>query len=519
MANRDIKAAIHYHNGTKHPDGYLMDPWHSYDPTNHPLLFKTYLSLEPIPFPLGPSPSGVPALSAISQQASATATGRTPDLNMLSSVLHFSAGITKRINYPWGEMAFRAAACTGALYHIELYLVCGDLPGLEAGVYHFDPAVPALRRLRLGDYRPTLAQASGDEPAVAQAAAVIVYSDVIWRNSCKYQSREYRHAFWDSGTILANTLAMASAHGIPARVILGFVDESVNRLLDLDGRREVSLALLPLGYSQEPSQGPSPTAEPLSLETTPISGHEVEFPAILEIQQASSLTDKAEVESWRGSVPVIGYPSHSRPLVPLEPYSDDGMPLDSIEAVIVRRGSTRRFSRESITFRQLSTILQRATQGIPADFLGSSSETINSIYLIVNAVDGLPSGSYVFHQSQQGLELLEEGDFRLQSGSLGLRQALPADASVDIYFLADLDPLLERFGNRGYRAAQLEASITAGRVYLAAYAQRLGATGLTFNDDAVTHFFSPHTRGKSVMFLVAVGKRAQRQSIQVETSR
>ena len=91
--NRDIKAALHYHDGTKHPEGYLMDPWHSYDPMNHPLLFKTYLGLEPIPVALDTSPSGVPTLSAISQQTSATATDRVPDLNTLSSVLHFSAGI------------------------------------------------------------------------------------------------------------------------------------------------------------------------------------------------------------------------------------------------------------------------------------------------------------------------------------------------------------------------------------------------------------------------------------------
>ena len=55
-------------------------------------------------------------------------------------------------------------------------------------------------------------------------------------------------------------------------------------------------------------------------------------------------------------------------------------------------------------------------------------------------------------------------------------------------------------------------SITAGRVYLAAYAQQLGATGLTFFDDAATAFFSPHAQGKSVMFLVAVGQRVRRSA-------
>ena len=69
--------------------------------------------------------------------------------------------------------------------------------------------------------------------------------------------------------------------------------------------------------------------------------------------------------------------------------------------------------------------------------------------------------------------------------------------------------ILQRFGNRGYRAAQLEAGIIGGKLYLSAYAQRLGATGLTFYDDEVTAFFSPHAAGKSVMFLTALGRSAK----------
>ena len=83
---------------------------------------------------------------------------------------------------------------------------------------------------------------------------------------------------------------------------------------------------------------------------------------------------------------------------------------------------------------------------------------------------------------------------------------MPADASVSIYFLADLKAIMERYGNRGYRMAQTEAAIRAGKIYLAAYALRLGASGLTFFDDDVTEFFSPHASGKSVMFLIAVGR-------------
>jgi hypothetical protein len=135
---------------------------------------------------------------------------------------------------------------------------------------------------------------------------------------------------------------------------------------------------------------------------------------------------------------------------------------------------------------------------------------LTDLYLIVHAVEGLPPGAYVFHRDRQSLELLKEGSLRREAGFLGLGQELPADASVDIFCLANLSPILERFGNRGYRAAQLEAAIIGGRCYLAAYSQRLGATGLTFFDDDVTAFFSSHAAGKSVMFLTAVGVPAKK---------
>jgi nitroreductase len=71
--------------------------------------------------------------------------------------------------------------------------------------------------------------------------------------------------------------------------------------------------------------------------------------------------------------------------------------------------------------------------------------------------------------------------------------------------------VIGRLGERGYRAAQLRASLAAGRMYLAAYAAGLAATGLTFFDDEVVDFFSPQAAGNSVMFLLAIGHRARRR--------
>ena len=179
--------------------------------------------------------------------------------------------------------------------------------------------------------------------------------------------------------------------------------------------------------------------------------------------------------------------------------------------MILRRGSTRTFDRtESITLAQLSTILDRATRGLPADFLEPPGAQLNDLYVIVHSVQDLKPGAYFFRRQENALELLKAGEFRADAHHLGLEQELPADACVDIFFLADLKRILERYGNRGYRAVQLEAGAIGGRMYLAAYAQRLGATGLTFFDDDVVSFFSPHAKDKSAIFLLAIGRPLKR---------
>ncbi len=91
---------------------------------------------------------------------------------------------------------------------------------------------------------------------------------------------------------------------------------------------------------------------------------------------------------------------------------------------------------------------------------------LNHLYLIVHAVEDLRPGAYVLHSDLLALELLKEGDFRAEAGYLGLEQDLPADASATIFFLADLNAILHQFGNRGYRAVQLEWGSSAGRYIL-----------------------------------------------------
>ncbi len=226
----------------------------------------------------------------------------------------------------------------------------------------------------------------------------------------------------------------------------------------------------------------------------------------------SSLVSEDEVPQWRATKKILPSSAPAGNAVRLQPLPEEEQPKDTIEQVILRRGSTRMFDKTaSITLAQLSTIFDRATRGLPADFLDLPDAQLNDLYLIVHSVQGLKPGAYFFQRERNTLELLINGEFRAGAYHLGLEQDLPADACMDIFFLADLNRILERYGNRGYRAVQMEAGAIGGRMYLAAYAQRLGATGLTFFDDDVINFFSPHAKGKSSIFLLAIGKPLARK--------
>jgi SagB-type dehydrogenase family enzyme len=520
MKNDEITAAWKYHDRTKHSYSSIRSHPHHLDWDNHPIPFKIYTDLPSIALPQHLGSSGISALSAISTTANPEPASPKLTTQLVAEILFLTAGITKRRSYPGGEMLFRAAACTGALYHIDLYIVCGDLGDLAAGVYHFSPQDFSLRSLRRGDFRPVVMAASGDEPSIGNAPCVIVSASTFWRNAWKYQSRAYRHCYWDNGTILANLLAASAARQVPAKIVIGFVETAVNDLLGLDERREAALSLVALGHSSSTKPKDSLTLTRLELKTAPLSKTEVDYPLIRQMHHASSLESAEQVGAWREEAKRDTRTSKQevapeQRLFPLDLLNDNVLPQDTIEDVIVRRGSTREFSREAISFTQLSTMIDRATRGIPMDFLGQAEESLNDVYLIVNAVEGLPLGAYAFRRRLRALELLREGDFRGEAGYLGLGQAIPRDASANIYFLTDLASALKRMGNRGYRAAQLEAATMGGKIYLAAYAQRLGASGLTFFDDDVTEFFSPDAAGKSVMFLIAVGKSVKKPDLAV----
>src|SRR5207253_9096921 len=107
-------------------------------------------------------------------------------------------------------------------------------------------------------------------------------------------------------------------------------------------------------------------------------------------------------------------------------------------------------------------------------------------YFIANAVEVLAPGSYFYAPEQESLEQLKRVQLRQMSAYLCLGQPLFGDASVVLFLMTRLREVLGALGNLGYRTAQFEGGILAGKIYLSAYALGLGASGSTFYAGAVT---------------------------------
>ena len=334
---------------------------------------------------------------------------RTPlprELSGLGRVLYLSAGVvrtTEREGRP--KYLFRAAGSAGGRFPLELYVSGPD------GVHWYDPEAHALVRIA--------------PPAGGEATTLIV-TGVPWRTAWRYAERGFRHLYWDAGTMLAQTLALAPE----GRLITRFPDARVSELVGADGTHEFPLALVALGDG-------APRIEPAA----PAAGGAVdhaprELPLITAAQRA-------------GDGDQLG-----------EPWPLRHAPVD--DAVFLRRGSTRRMDPER-------TIPRAAFERI---FTSAVRDARHPHYVAIHGVDDVEPGIYRWP------EALRTGNLREELFQLCWDQPLGRTAAFVVMGAMDLEAL----DDRQYREALLEAGIVEGRLHLEAYAHGFGASGMTFLD-------------------------------------
>jgi SagB-type dehydrogenase family enzyme len=193
-----------------------------------------------------PEPSYLSAISieqALLQRRSIRSYQDIPlDIKELSQLLWAAQGITAPPGY-------RTAPSAGALYPLELYVVCGEVAGLPAGVYKYLPVEHGLVLTIDGDRRVSLSQAALGQDAISQAPVVIVITAVFERTKIKYGERGVQYVHMEVGSVAQNVYLQAESLNLGTVFIGAFQDEQVEAVLDLP-ETEIPLALLPVGKSK-----------------------------------------------------------------------------------------------------------------------------------------------------------------------------------------------------------------------------------------------------------------------------
>jgi SagB-type dehydrogenase family enzyme len=157
----------------------------------------------------------------------------------ISQLFWAAQGITR----PGG---YRTAPSAGALYPLELYLVCGEVDQLSAGVYRYHPAGHKLELVLAGDVRRQLSAAALNQESVYKAPAVILISAVYERTTGKYGQRGIQYVHMEVGSVAENVYLQAQSLGLGTVFIGAFHDDQVRKVISID-QAEIPMAIMPVG--------------------------------------------------------------------------------------------------------------------------------------------------------------------------------------------------------------------------------------------------------------------------------
>ncbi len=190
-----------------------------------------------------PEPSYTGNLSveeALSQRRSIRAySGETLTIEEVSQLLWAAQGITS-------AEGGRTAPSAGALYPLELYLVVGDVEGIDKGVYKYIPEEHELEKVKDGDIRAELADAALGQECVRDAAIDIVFTAIYERTTGKYRERGIRYVQMEAGHAAQNVYLQAVSLDLGTVVIGAFVDGEVNEIMNMQ-EQETPLYIMPVG--------------------------------------------------------------------------------------------------------------------------------------------------------------------------------------------------------------------------------------------------------------------------------
>jgi SagB-type dehydrogenase family enzyme len=480
-----------YHQATKHTVASIRRAPHVLDWENMPDPFRHYEGVPVLDLPAdSPSPE-TPALQVLHGVGGATRASNGPAF--LSQLLFYSAAISasKRVPSTGYRYALRVNPSSGNLHPTEFHFLTRGLKEWPDGMYHYRPSAHMAEQRAVGTIEMNLARRS--------APIVFILTSIAWREAWKYGDRAYRYCLHDMGHAWQALALAARAVGCDSFALGHFPDDEVAQTCRLHGDEWPMLVV-----EITNAGGSIPLGEMDARETIWYGGQANQLskeclahPWIDEIHGATKLINPG----FGGISPAEPAPTGSGEIKLPPPASS----ARSFGEVVRKRRSALDFlgGTRSISLTQLSAILAAATQPPRADFAGAH---FIQLYLYAHRVDGLQPGVYRLWSEPPELEQIKSGDQRLAAAGLSLGQDLAGNACVAFSMIGDLDRAVRAHGDRGYRYVHFEAGAIGHRIYLAAEALELGATGIgAFYDEEVHRYLDLAPNQGQVVYHFAVG--------------
>ncbi len=141
----------------------------------------------------------------------------------------------------------RSSPSAGATDPLEVYLVAGEVSGLPAGVYRYDPVDHDLELKQEGDYRAQITDAALGQAALREAPMVVIIAAELARTTASYGVRGERYVYIEAGHAGQNINLMAHKRGLGTVLIGAFDDQEVQNVLSSEPAEP--LLLIPVGHA------------------------------------------------------------------------------------------------------------------------------------------------------------------------------------------------------------------------------------------------------------------------------
>lgn len=414
----------------------------------------------------------------------------------------------------------------GALYPNELYVYL-KCEGVSSGVYHYDVARHHLVLLREGNFDSYLSNALGNKCDVSGCFGAIFVSTMFWKNFFKYHNFSYRLQGLDAGVLIGQILEVAKRFGFATGVYFQFLDRALNHLLGLREKEESIYGVVPLSlkssslFSSKEIVDSENIATKLCKELPRVKHHYfmkskqmLEFPKLIQVNEASMIEStkrfrqikimkNTQKNSKQYHLPKVDRLSYDLVLINKKRFSPD---IDFIS--------------KKVSKVDLATILHEATKSFSylndLDKLNSHSIPRPTLYLCLNAVEDIPSGSYYYDDVHHSLRQIQHGDFRsqLQDGLSGSNVNL-FQVPICLHVVGDQNHYRPLLGYRGYRIQHMEAGMMVQRLLLSATALGMGGHPLLgFDARMCDEIYQLSEEQKTSLIQIPIGYYRNRPCLQ-----